>query len=391
MSIASPESTVVESAPNQLLIGGEWRDAGGGERLAVEDPSTGETSDRGRRRDSRGRHRRPSTRPSTRRPNGPRRRRTSARRSSIARSRRSTSAPTSWRPLMTLEMGKSVAESKAEIAYSAEFFRWFSGEALRIDGYCKVAGNGAVAGLVMRQPVGPCYFITPWNFPTAMGTRKIGPAIAAGCTMVVKPAQQTPLSMLALAELLADCGLPGRGPQRHHQLVVERGVEADHRRPAPAQAVVHRIDRGRPEADRPGGRQRPQGLDGARRQRAVSDLRRRRPRRRARGRDDREDAQHRRGLHLGESLPRRRLGRRRVRRSKLAERMGALKLGRGTDEDVDVGPLIDDDQRSKVAELVDDAVGKGAKALVGGPARDGAGYFFEPTVARPTSPTTHGC
>src|SRR3990170_1450205 len=110
--------------------------------------------------------------------------------------------------LMTLEMGKSVTESKAELTYAAEFFRWFSGEALRIDGYYKVAGNGASRVLVMRQPVGPCYFITPWNFPNAMGTRKIGPAVAAGCTMVIKPAQQTPLSMLALAQVLEDCGLP---------------------------------------------------------------------------------------------------------------------------------------------------------------------------------------
>ena len=88
---------------------------------------------------------------------------------------------------MTLEMGKPIAESKAEIAYAAEFFRWFSGEALRMDGYYKVAGNGASRVLVMRQPIGPCYFITPWNFPTAMGTRKIGPAVAAGCTMVASP------------------------------------------------------------------------------------------------------------------------------------------------------------------------------------------------------------
>ena len=123
---------------------------------------------------------------------------------------------------MTLEMGKSLAESKAEIAYAAEFFRWFSGEALRIDGYYKSAGNGASRVLVMRQPIGPCYFITPWNFPTAMGTRKIGPAVAAGCTMVVKPAQQTPLSMLALAQILDECGPARRRPQRGHRLVVER-------------------------------------------------------------------------------------------------------------------------------------------------------------------------
>ena len=102
--------------------------------------------------------------------------------------------------LMTLEMGKSVTESKGEIAYAAEFFRWNAGEALRLTGDFKVAGNGASRVMVMRQPIGPCYLITPWNFPTAMGTRKIGPAIAAGCTMVMKPAQNTPLSMLALAE-----------------------------------------------------------------------------------------------------------------------------------------------------------------------------------------------
>src|ERR687884_330479 len=110
--------------------------------------------------------------------------------------------------LMTLEMGKPVKESKAEIAYAAEFFRWFSEEAVRIAGRWSVAPNGASRLLTMKQPVGPCLFITPWNFPMAMGTRKIGPAIAAGCTMVVKPATQTPLSMYALAQILAEAGLP---------------------------------------------------------------------------------------------------------------------------------------------------------------------------------------
>ena len=147
--------------------------------------------------------------------------------------------------LMTLEMGKAVAESKAEITYAAEFFRWFSGEALRIDGYYKTAGNGASRVLVMRQPVGPCYFITPWNFPNAMGTRKIGPAVAAGCTMVVKPAQQTPLSMLALAQAAGRVRPAARGAQRGHRLLLERGLEADHRRPAAAKALLHRLDRGR--------------------------------------------------------------------------------------------------------------------------------------------------
>jgi len=110
--------------------------------------------------------------------------------------------------LMTLEMGKPVAESKGEIAYAAEFFRWFAEEAVRIDGGYQVAPNGQGRFLVMRQPVGPCLLITPWNFPAAMGARKIGPAVAAGCTMVMKPASQTPLSMLKLAELMTEAGLP---------------------------------------------------------------------------------------------------------------------------------------------------------------------------------------
>ena len=110
---------------------------------------------------------------------------------------------------MTLEMGKPLAESQGEVAYAADFLRWFAEEAVRIEGRFTVHGPARAGVLTMRQPVGPCLLITPWNFPLAMGTRKIGPAIAAGCTMVVKPAKQTPLSMLALAQILEEAGLPG--------------------------------------------------------------------------------------------------------------------------------------------------------------------------------------
>src|SRR5207344_3670988 len=110
--------------------------------------------------------------------------------------------------LMSLEMGKTVAEARGEVGYGAEFFRWYSEEAVRIHGRWMQAPAGGSRLLTIRKPVGPCLFITPWNFPLAMGTRKIGPAIAAGCTMVVKPAQQTPLTMLALADLMAEVGLP---------------------------------------------------------------------------------------------------------------------------------------------------------------------------------------
>jgi acyl-CoA reductase-like NAD-dependent aldehyde dehydrogenase len=111
--------------------------------------------------------------------------------------------------LMSLEMGKSLVEARGEVAYANDFLRWFSEEAVRIRGSAiRVSPNGRARLLTMRQPVGPCLLITPWNFPLAMGTRKIGPAIAAGCTMVVKPAKQTPLSMLALGEIFAEAGLP---------------------------------------------------------------------------------------------------------------------------------------------------------------------------------------
>ena len=110
--------------------------------------------------------------------------------------------------LMTLEMGKPLAEARAEVTYGAEFLRWFSEEAVRISGRYSVAPTGGTRLLTMKQPVGPVYAITPWNFPLAMGTRKIGPALAAGCTVVIKPAALTPLTTLALAGVLVEAGLP---------------------------------------------------------------------------------------------------------------------------------------------------------------------------------------
>ena len=110
--------------------------------------------------------------------------------------------------VMTLEMGKPLAEAKGEVTYAADYLRWFSEEAVRIDGQFQVTPDGKGRMITMKQPVGPCYAITPWNFPAAMGARKIGPAIAAGCTMVMKPAQQTPLTMLTLARIFQEAGLP---------------------------------------------------------------------------------------------------------------------------------------------------------------------------------------
>src|SRR5215203_6930848 len=207
MSIATEEQRVVEKVQNKLYIGGEWRDATGGETLEVIDPATEE--------------------PLCEVADGTPEDAMAALDAAVETQKEwGDSAPNDragilWKAfelmneradelatLMTLEMGKPVAESKAEITYAADFFRWYSGEALRIDGNYKQFANGTSRVLVMKQPVGPTLMITPWNFPMAMGTRKLGPAIAAGCTMVIKPAQQTPLSMLALGKILEEAGVP---------------------------------------------------------------------------------------------------------------------------------------------------------------------------------------
>ncbi|MCW2991886.1 MAG: NAD-dependent succinate-semialdehyde dehydrogenase, partial [Solirubrobacterales bacterium] len=281
--------------------------------------------------------------------------------------------------LMTLEMGKPLAESKAEVTYAADFLNWFAGEALRIDGRYSVNDKGTGRVLVMKQPVGPCIFITPWNFPMAMGTRKIGPAIAAGCTMVVKPAKQTPLSMIALAQILEEVGLPGgvlnlvtakssgsvmepliKDP-RARKLSFTGSTEVGKvlMQQAADQLLKLSMELGGnapflvfEDAD----------LDAAVEGAMIAKMR-----------NIGEACTAANRFHVHESIAQEFA-------EKLAARMGDLKIGRGTDPDVKVGPLIDDDQRGKVAELVDDAAEKGAKVLVGGSRVDGPGYFYEPTV-----------
>jgi succinate-semialdehyde dehydrogenase/glutarate-semialdehyde dehydrogenase len=370
--------TAIENTPCQLYIGGKWVDATGGATFGVEDPATGETlcevadatpEDAVRALDA------AVAAQADWAATSPNERSEILYRAFQALGERSDELSL----LMSLEMGKSLSEAAGEITYAAEFFRWFSGEALRLDGYYKNAGNGQSRVLVMRQPVGPCFFITPWNFPTAMGTRKIGPAIAAGCTMVVKPAQQTPLSMLALAQLLEDCGLPpgvlnvvtatssGKVSEpiikdpRLRKLSFTGSTEVGRTLMAQAadQVLKTSMELGGnapflvfEDADLDA------AVDGA----MIAKMR-----------NVGEACTSANRFHVHESVADEFA-------SKLAERMGALKLGHGADEGTDVGPLIDATQRDKVAELVDDAVAKGAKALTGGGRRDGAGYFFEPTV-----------
>ena len=191
----------------QLLVGGTWRAASEGATFDVIDPADGSVltavadatvADAVEALDA----------AAEAQPAGAGRRRANA--------ARSCGPPSSWSPtradalaeLMSLEMGKPVKEAKGEVAYGNEFFRWYAEEAVRIHGRWMQAPAGGSRLLTIKKPVGPCLFVTPWNFPLAMGTRKIGPAVAAGCTMVVKPAGQTPLTMLALAAILEEAGLP---------------------------------------------------------------------------------------------------------------------------------------------------------------------------------------
>ncbi|WP_437126167.1 NAD-dependent succinate-semialdehyde dehydrogenase [Mycolicibacterium frederiksbergense] len=281
--------------------------------------------------------------------------------------------------LMTLEMGKPLAEARGEIAYAAEFFRHFAAEAVRIDGGYQTAPAGGARFLVTRQPVGPCLLITPWNFPMAMGTRKLGPAIAAGCTSIIKPAPQTPLSMLALMNILTDAGLPAgavncittteAGP------VVEPLVRSGQLRKLSftgstnvgrmlLEQCAEKILRTSLEL---GGNAPFLVFEDADLDEAVEGAIA------AKMRNMGEACTAANRIYVQSSVIDE-FGRR------LAERMSALTVGRGTEDGVNVGPLIDEGALRKVQTLVADAVSRGATVLTGGEAPGGAGFFYPPTV-----------
>jgi succinate-semialdehyde dehydrogenase/glutarate-semialdehyde dehydrogenase len=372
------ERAVLDAVPKDLFIGGRWRGAAGGARLGVEDPATGEqlveVADASPE-DAKEALAAAADAQAEWAQSAPRDRGEILR----AAYEKIVARADELALLMTLEMGKSVSESKAEISYAAEFFRWFSEEAVRIHGRYMVNTTGKGRIMTMRQPVGPCVFVTPWNFPTAMGTRKIAPAVAAGCTMVVKPAQQTPLSMLALAKILEESGLPGgvlnvitakrsgeviepllKDP-RTRKLSFTGSTEVGRRLIEQSAEQVLRMSM------ELGGNAPFLVFEDADLDAAVEGAML------AKMRNVGEACTAANRFHVHESLAEE-FSRR------LAERMGALKVGRGTEPGVDVGPLIDAKQREKVQELVSDALGRGAKALVGGRPGDGAGYFYEPTV-----------
>ncbi|HLM49348.1 MAG TPA: NAD-dependent succinate-semialdehyde dehydrogenase [Solirubrobacteraceae bacterium] len=378
MTTATKETQVVESVPKQLFIGGEWRNATGSGTLPVEDPATNETIAEvadATPDDAKAALAAAHEAQQDFKNHPPRERGEILRRAWALMQERADELAL----LMTLEMGKSIAESKAEISYASEFLRWFSEQAVRIEGRYANAPNGAGRLLTMRQPVGPCIFITPWNFPAAMGTRKIGPAVAAGCTMVVKPAKQTPLSMLALAQILEEAGLPGgvlnvvtakSSGSAMEPLIKDpraRKLSFTGSTAVGKQLIAQAADQVLKVSMELGGNAPFLIFDDADVDDAVQGAMI------AKMRNIGEACTAANRFHVADRVADEFT-------TKLAEKMSGLKVGRGTEEDVDVGPLIDDDQRQTVQGLVDDAVGKGAEVVVGGTKRDGAGYFYDPTV-----------
>ncbi len=281
--------------------------------------------------------------------------------------------------LISLEMGKTLAEAKGEVTYGAEFFRWFSEEAVRIHGRWMQAPAGGSRLLTIRKPVGPCLFITPWNFPLAMGTRKIGPAVAAGCTMVVKPAELTPLTMLALAALMEEAGLPAgvlNVVPTSNSAVLSSTLMADDRlrkvsftgsTPVGKILVRQSADELQRVSMELGGNAPFLVFEDADVDAAVDGAMI------AKMRNMGEACTAANRFLVHESVAEE-FGR------KLGERMGALTVGRGQDEGVDVGPLINADAVESVGELVTDAVHDGATVVTGGSAGDGPGWFYRPTV-----------
>ncbi len=287
--------------------------------------------------------------------------------------------------LITLENGKTLADSRGEVRYGAEFFRWFSEEAVRNVGEIYEAPGGDKRIMVLYQPVGVSLLVTPWNFPLSMGTRKIGPALAAGCTVVLKPASDTPLIALALADVLAEAGVPPGVvnviPAHRSSAVVNAAME-DHRvrklsftgstqtgrillRKASERVLRTSMELGGnapfvifADAD----------LDAAVEGAMLAKMRNAGEACTAANRFYVE------APIAGEFSQR------------LSQAMGSLRLGPGMDESTDVGPLINRDTQEKVAELVEGTAGSRGKVLIGGAIPDGRGYFYQPTVLGDVDP-----
>jgi len=378
VALTDSEKSLLARVPTGLFIDGKWRGSSDGRTLEVEDPSTGETlasvadatvADGGAALDA------AVAAQADWAATAPRERAEILRRAFMA----ITARAEEFALLMTLEMGKPLAEARGEVTYGAEFFRWFSEEAVRISGRWSTAPNGATRLLTMKQPVGPTLMITPWNFPLAMGTRKIGPALAAGCTMVVKPAKQTPLSMLALVDLLTECGVPSgvvniitttRTGEVIEPIIADprlRKLTFTGSTPVGRELVKQSAEQLLRVSMELGGNAPFLVFEDADVDAAV------------------EGAMLAKMRNIGEACTA--ANRFLVHESvaeefsaKFAAKMSGMQVGRGTQEGITVGPLIDATAQASVAALVDDATAKGATVVCGGTTVGDEGYFYAPTL-----------
>jgi succinate-semialdehyde dehydrogenase/glutarate-semialdehyde dehydrogenase len=383
---ASSELELLDSVPPGLLINGRWRPAAAGKIFDVEDPATGKVllsiADASAEDGMEALDAAVTAQDSW--SQVPARERGEILRRAFELV---TERAEDFALLMTLEMGKPLAEAHGEVTYAAEFLRWFSEEAARISGRYSVAPDGKSRLLVTKKPVGPCLLITPWNFPLAMATRKIAPAVAAGCTMVLKPAKLTPLTSQLFAAVMQEAGLPAgvlnviastsagatTGPlikdTRLRKLSFTGSTEVGRRLLSDASETVLRtsmeLGGNAPfvvfeDAD----------VDAAVAGAMLAKLR-----------------------NMGEACTA--ANRFIVQESvaeefteKFAAKMAGMTTGRGTEPESKIGPLIDAKSRDKVHELVTDALSAGATVVVGGAPVEGRGYFYQPTILKGVTEAT---
>jgi succinate-semialdehyde dehydrogenase/glutarate-semialdehyde dehydrogenase len=372
------ESALLASVPDQLFIGGQWRASTSGKTLDVQDPSSGATIKQiadATPDDARAAMDAAANAQDAWAATPPRERGDLLRRAfDLMRERRDDFAL-----LMTLEMGKPLAEAQGEVTYGSEFLRWFSEEAPRIAGRYGSNPEGTGRMIVSQRPVGPSYLITPWNFPLAMATRKIAPALAAGCTVIIKPAALTPLTTLLFVKLLEEAGLPAGVVNvltTSSSGAVSEPVLTDRRlrklsftgsTPVGVALLKQAADNVLRTSMELGGNAPFIVFDDADLDKAVEGALT------AKFRNIGQACTAANRFIVHESVAEEFAAR-------LTERVNGFKIGRGTEEGVTIGPLIDDRAVAKAAALVQDAVSRGASVLTGGKPIDRDGTFFEPTV-----------
>ncbi|MGM7775238.1 NAD-dependent succinate-semialdehyde dehydrogenase [Arthrobacter sp. KNU-44] len=380
---ADRESELLASVPTGLLINGQWLPAASGKTFDVEDPSTGKVllsiSDAGVEDGAAALDAAAAAQASWAR-TAPRERGEILRRAFEL----VTARAEDFALLMTLEMGKPLAEARGEVAYGAEFLRWFSEEAVRVSGRYSAAPDGKNRILVQKKPVGPCLLITPWNFPLAMATRKIAPAVAAGCTMVLKPANLTPLTSLLFAQVMQEAGLPAgvlNVVQTSTAGAVTGPLIKDDRlrkisftgSTAVGQSLMREAaDKVLRSSMELGGNAPFVVFEDADLDKAVEGA----VAAKMRNMGEACTAANRFIVHdsIADAFA-----------DKFAAKISALNTARGTEPDSTVGPLIDGKARNGVHALVSDAVANGAIAVTGGAPVDGPGYFYQPTVLKNVS------